>query len=94
MKIEIVQHYVDGFSPHVLYRDFKGHPGEFPSSNAKVKMKVRLGFYGTEDIGSSHRSHLLSRRASRPGSAGEAGRRSACKVIGFSSKQINGCWGS
>ena len=36
----------------------------------------------------------LCRRASRPGTAGEAGRTSACRVTGFSSTQITGCSGS
>ena len=41
----------------------------------------------------ARRSYSLSRRASRPGLAAEAGRTSACSVIGFSSKHTTGSAG-
>src|SRR5215471_14773742 len=66
-------------------RPIRRGAGEVPSG---------LWLYSAEDIGGPQRWYSLSRRASRPGAAGEAGRTSACRVIGFSSRQTSGCCGS
>src|SRR5437763_14266300 len=60
------------------------------SGVAKVKWRPAFGSTAQKTLAVPRRSYSLSRRASRPGIAGEAGRRSACRVIGFSSTQITG----
>src|ERR1017187_1159062 len=66
-----------------------------PERSGVAKVKWRLAFRSTahKTFAVPRRSYSLSRRASRPGTAGEAGRRSACSVIGFSSTQITGSCG-
>src|SRR6266849_2808704 len=50
------------------------------SGVAKVKWRPALGSSAQKTLAVPQRSYSLSRRASRPGTAGEAGRTSACKV--------------
>src|SRR5215471_17678306 len=64
------------------------------SGVAKVKCRPAFGSTAQKTLAVPQRSYSLSRRASRPGAAGEAGRTSACSVIGFSSRQTTGCCGS
>src|ERR1700730_14810870 len=64
------------------------------SGVAKVKCRPAFGSTAQKTLAVPQRSYSLSRRASRPGLAGEAGRTSAWSVTGFSSKQTTGCWGS
>jgi XFP C-terminal domain/D-xylulose 5-phosphate/D-fructose 6-phosphate phosphoketolase len=58
------------------------------------EMPTRLRLYRTEKLAVPRGSYSLSRRASRPGSAREARRTSACSVTGFSSRHTTGSWGS
>src|SRR5262249_33929271 len=63
------------------------------SGVGKVKCRPALASTAQTTLAVPRRSYSLSRRASRPGVAGDAGRTSACRVIGFSSKQTTGsCW--
>src|SRR5215475_931405 len=64
------------------------------SGVGKVKCRPAFGSTAQKTLAVPRRSYSLSRRASRPGSAGEAGRTSACSVTGFSSKQTTGSAGS
>src|SRR5260370_38158115 len=57
------------------------------SGVAKVKCRPAFGSTAQKTLAVPQRSYSLSRRASRPGAAGEAGRTSPCSLIGFSSKQ-------
>src|SRR5215471_13736650 len=52
----------------------------------KVKCRPAFGSTAQKTFAVPSRSYSLSRRASRPGCAGEAGRTSACSVTGFSSR--------
>src|ERR1039457_5422284 len=63
------------------------------SGVGNVKCCPAFGSTAQKTLAVPRRSYSLSRRASRPGAAGEAGRRSACSVIGFSSTQITGSCG-
>src|SRR5229473_835518 len=54
------------------------------SGVGKVKCRPALGSTAQKTFAVPQRSYSLSRLASRPGAAGEAGRTSACKVTGFS----------
>ena len=58
------------------------------------KWRPALGSTAQKTFAVPRRSYSLSRRDSRPGSAGVGARTSACSVTGFSSKQIIGCVGS
>src|SRR5215813_1898144 len=60
------------------------------SGVGKVKCRPALGSTAQKTLAVPRRSYSLSRRASRPGAAGDAGRTSACRVIGFSSRQTTG----
>jgi hypothetical protein len=64
------------------------------SGVGKVKWRPAFGSTAQKTLAVPHRSYSLSRLASRPGTAGDAGRTSACKLTGFSSKQTTGCSGS
>src|SRR5829696_7783837 len=57
----------------------------------KVKWRPALGSTAQNTLAVPQRSYSLSRLASLPGLAGDAGRTSACSVTGFSSKQTTGC---
>src|SRR5215813_7985013 len=72
----------------------RANPKADRSGVAKVKWRPAFGSTAQKTLAVPRRSYSLSRRASRPGLAGEAGRRSACKVTGFSSKQTTGSAGS
>ena len=61
------------------------------SGVGKVKCRPAFGSTAQKTLAVPQRSYSLSRRASRPGAAGDAGRTSACRVIGFSSRQTTGC---
>src|SRR6266478_6159933 len=50
------------------------------SGVGNVKCRPALGSTAQKTLAVPQRSYSLSRRASRPGTAGEAGRTSACKV--------------
>src|SRR5215471_2522308 len=60
----------------------------------KVKCRPAFGSTAQKTLAVPHRSYSLSRRASRPGCAGETGRTSACSVTGFSSRHTTGSVGS
>src|SRR5215510_11334018 len=60
------------------------------SGVGKVKCRPAFGSTAQKTLAVPRRSYSLSRRASRPGAAGDAGRTSACRVIGFSSRQTTG----
>src|ERR1017187_3059886 len=64
------------------------------SGVGNVKCRAAFGSTAQKTLAVPHRSYSLSRRASRPGSAGEEGRTSACSVTGFSSRHTTGSWGS
>src|SRR6266851_3738875 len=64
------------------------------SGVGKVKCRPAFGSTAQKTLAVPQRSYSLSRLASRPGLAGDAGRTSACSVTGFSSRQTTGCWGS
>jgi|ERR1051326_1500612 hypothetical protein len=49
----------------------------------KVKWRPGFGSAAKKTLALARDASSLSRRAFRPGTAGEAGRRSACSVIGF-----------
>src|SRR5215470_5685795 len=60
----------------------------------KGKCRPVFGSTAQKTLAVPHRSYSLSRRASRPGCAGETGRTSACSVTGFSSRHTTGSVGS
>src|SRR5665811_2598813 len=62
------------------------------SGVGKVKCRPAFGSTAQKTLAVPHRSYSLSRRASRPGLAGDAGRTSACSVTGFSSTHTTGSW--
>src|SRR3954447_13708224 len=60
------------------------------SGVGKVKCRPALGSTAQKTLAVPQRSYSLSCLASRLGLAGEAGRTSACSVIGFSSRHTTG----
>ncbi len=93
----IVHHQMDCLRLRVWHRQTDRHPRELEperSGVAKVKWRPALGSTAQKTLAIPQRSYSLSCRASRPGIAGEAGRTSACSVMGFSSRQTTGCCGS
>src|SRR5215467_7552271 len=63
------------------------------SGVAKVKYRPAFGSTAQKTFAVPCRSYSLSRRVSRPGSAGDEGRTSACSVTDFSSRQTTGSAG-
>src|SRR6516225_5492160 len=63
------------------------------SGVGNVKCLPAFGSTAQKTLAVPQRSYSLSRLASRPGTAGEAGRTSACRVTDFSSKQTTGSFG-
>src|SRR5215470_18264873 len=60
----------------------------------KGKCRPAFGSTAQKTLAVPHRSYSLSRRASRPGCAGQTGRTSACRVTDFSSRHTTGSAGS
>src|SRR5215472_15663495 len=60
---------------------------------AKVKCRPAFGSTAQKTLAVPRRSYSLSRRASRPCSAGDEGRTSACSVADFASRQTTGSAG-
>src|SRR5215831_7456900 len=93
---EVVHYQVNSFRFRIRQRQGDGNLGELETRAVRCgegEMAAGLRFYSAENIGCTSRSYALSRRASRPGSAGAAGRTFACKVTGFSSKHTTGSAG-
>src|ERR1019366_1219629 len=63
------------------------------SGVGNVKCRPAFGSTAQKTLAVPQRSYSLSRLASRPGAAGEAGRTSACSVTGFSSRHTTGSSG-
>src|SRR5215471_21437150 len=77
MDVQVVQHQMNGLRLRVCHRQGHRNPSELEARAIwcrEREMAVGLRFYSTENIGGPRRSYALSSRASRPGTAGEAGR--------------------
>jgi len=97
VNVEIVEDQVDGPRFGMTQSEFEGHFANSKperSGVAKVKWRPAFGSTAQKTLAVPLRLYSLSRRASRPGLAGEEGRTSACSVTGFSSRQTTGCSGS
>src|SRR6266853_748147 len=97
MDIQVVHHQMDGLGFRILNGHLEGYLRELKrrtSGVGNVKWRPALGSTAQKTLAVPQRSYSLSRLASRPGTAGEAGRTSACNVTGFSSRQSTGCCGS
>ena len=95
--VEVIHYQVDGLGVGVLHRQVAGEQRELKGGSipgGRGEVAARFGFHRAENIGSAATSYSLSLRASRPGTAGDGGRTSACKVTGFSSRHTTGSCGS
>src|ERR1700684_927518 len=97
MDVQVIHDQMDGFGFRVLKGSSKttwANSTAERSGGGNVKCRPAFGSTAQKTLAVPQRSYSLSRLASRPGFAAEAGRTSACSVIGFSSRHTTGSCGS
>ncbi len=96
MDVQVIHYQVDGLGLGELQGQGHGDLGELEAGSIRRGEGERRPAFGStaqKTLAVPRRSYSLSRLASRPGTAGEVGRISACRVTGFSSRQTTGLSG-
>ncbi len=94
MDVEVVHHQVNGLRVRIFQRQGDGNLSELKGRTVgcrKGEMSSCFRLYDAENVGSpATLVFVIPPCLPSWCHAGRGGRRSACKVIGFSSKQITG----